>query len=370
MCIDRTLSRSEDRRRIIRCLHDVLRRVALAAAMAGCIVLLATPARACTEVRKSWSPSLTLATTGQAKVHDMVVWNRRLWIAQGSGLHGEGKTLIRSYDIDSRILTTEFEVPIDTYAGKPYWRVLMVFNGALYAGLGNNDNVSGTGDVYRFDGETWNKVLETTENDVYSLQVYDGKLYAGAGSDGFGAGKLYESTGGVSWRLLKTFSSDHVRVLRTWRGRLYIGLKKAARLWSYDGTDFIDHGTPPGLIAQVKTLVPYAGRLYIAGVPARVVSWDGTAFSPELDATATDSEIYKGTVYAGCLYFPTNRQGPGGTVWKFDGSAWTQDYVDTGTSSQLQVVQQYGRYLWVGGGQREGHRLTLRRTLQRRAPVE
>lgn len=332
--------------------------------------MLWNPAYACAVIVEDWAPALALTTTESTKVHDLLSWNGRLWIAQGSGLSGQRKTLIRSYDIGTDTLTTEFEVPVDTYTGSPYWRVLEVFNGELYAGLGNNLNAAGTGDIYKFDGISWTKVLDTTENDVYALEVYNGKIYAGAGSDGLGAGKLYESSDGNTWTLIKTFTSDFVRSLQEWQGRLYIGLRDKARLWSYDGMMFVDHGAPPGIGSQIKSLVPYQNRLYLSTVQGKIFSWDGSAFTLEL-ASATDGEIYKGAVYAGCLFFPTSIKKPnlGGSVWKFDGFSWTLDYVDTQTSNQFQVVQEYAGYLWVGGGKRRGIPLSLRRTLQQPAGI-
>jgi hypothetical protein len=167
--------------------------------------------------------------------------------------------------------------------------------------------------------------------------------------------------------MIKTFNADHVRSLRVWQQRLYIGLRGKAMLWSYDGMTFIDHGAPPGINAQIKSLVPYGGKLFLGCVAAKIFSWDGSAFTLELDATAVDSEIYKGDVYAGCLYFPTNGKNGGGRVWKFDGTSWIQDYIDTETTAQLHVVRKYAGYLWVGGGKKSGFPLTLRRTQQQRA---
>jgi hypothetical protein len=228
--------------------------------------------------------------------------------------------------------------------------------------------MAGTGDVYRFDGTAWLKVLDTRESDVYGLEVYNGQLYAGVGTNDLGAGKLYVSADGITWDLLKTFSSDFVRALRTWQNRLYIGLKQPGRLWSYDGTGFVDHYGTAQLDSQFKTLVPYGGKLYFGGVPAKVYSWNGRDYILEMDATATDSEIYKGAVYAGCLFFPTNAKGVAGHIYKFDGKAWTLDYLDTDTTGQLQVIKPYAGYLWVGGGQRQGWPLTLRRTVQGTTP--
>jgi hypothetical protein len=159
-----------------------------------------------------------------------------------------------------------------------------------------------------------------------------------------------------------------VRVLRTWQNKLYIGLRQNGRLWSYDGSTFVDHRGTKELNTQFKTLVPYGEKLYVGGVPAKIYSWDGQVFTLELDARATDSEIYKGAVYAGCLFFPTNAKGVGGRVYKFDGTTWTLDYLDAETTTQLQVVQPYASYLWVGGGKRKGWPLTLRSTLQGTTP--
>jgi hypothetical protein len=321
-------------------------------------------AHACQTTLEAWAPALTVATRGRPKVHDLLEWQTLLWIAQGSGPSGTGRAVIRAYDDATGALMTAFEVPADTYGGAPYWRALRVFNGALYAGLGNNRDVAGTGDVYRFDGASWARVLDTDESDVYSLEVYGGQLYAGAGTDGLGAGKLYASPDGTTWDLVRTFSSDHVRALQVWQERLYIGLKQRGRLWSTDGTTFVDHRGTVQLPTQVKTLVPYGDRLYVGGVPAKIYAWDGQAFTLALDARETDSEIYKGAVYAGCLFFPTNARGVGGRVYKFDGATWTLDYVDAETSAQFQVVAPYAGALWLGGGARRGWPLTLRATRQ------
>jgi hypothetical protein len=334
------------------------RRLGLVAVFA---VLASAPALPCTVVQP-WAPVLTL--TKSDKVHDLLDWNGKLWIAQGSGLSGTGKAVISSYDIATGVLKTEFEVP-PGHTGAPYWRSLAVFNNVLYAGLGNNQQKAGTGDVYRFDGTSWTVVLDTDDSDVYALGVYNGSLYAGVGIEHGKAGTLYVSSDGLSWKALQTFSADYVRSLVVWNGSLYIGLKNPARLWSYDGRTFTDHGTPPGVNAQIKSLVPYGSLLYLGTVgKAQIWSWNGTSFHLSLDASSTDEEIYKGAVYTGCLFFPTNAK-VGGRVWKFNGATWIADYVDATTSNQFQVVAPYAGYLYLGGGQLKGFPLTLRRTLQR-----
>jgi hypothetical protein len=328
---------------------------------AGALALaVSTPALPCSVVQP-WAPVLTLPNAD--KVHDLLEWNGRLWIAEGSGLGGTGRAVISSYDIGTGVLKTEFEVP-PGHTGQPYWRSLAVFNNVLYAGLGNNQQKAGTADIYRFDGTSWTLVLDTDDSDVYTLGVYNGSLYAGLGIENHKSGTLYVSSDGLSWTALQTFEADYVRSLQVWNGSLYIGLKNPARLWSYDGRMFTDHGAPPGVTAQVKSLVPYGSLLYLGTVgKAQVWSWNGTSFHLSLDASSTDEEIYKGAVYAGCLFFPTNAR-VGGRVWKFNGTTWTQDYVDTTTSTQFQVVAPYAGFLYLGGGKLKTAPLTLRRTLQ------
>jgi hypothetical protein len=85
-------------------------------------------------------------------------------------------------------------------------RSLMVYNGELYAGLGIND---GDGEVWKYNGSTWVRVAgdgvnsgwttsPTAIDNVPSLVVYQGKLYAGTGG---AAGTAATNTEATVWSL-------------------------------------------------------------------------------------------------------------------------------------------------------------------------
>ncbi|MFQ5715085.1 MAG: hypothetical protein ACE5GU_13740 [Candidatus Scalinduaceae bacterium] len=319
---------------------------------------------------QGWSKSILLATEAVTKhtVHKMIVWKGKLWLAMGFGVNGTGRCVIRSYDINTDTLTDEYEVPVDNYTGAPYWRCLAIFNGNFYAGLGNHtDNDTSTGDIYKYDGSTWSKIYDGGHRDIYSMEVYNGKLYATTGDTGGGAGKLLVSSDGAAFTTLKTFSADWVRSLCSWNGRLYIGLRQSARLWSYDGSSFFDHGAPPSSSGQVKSIIAYRGKLYCAGSSAIVYTFDPDTdiWTTEKDLTATETEMYHPEVYAGSLWYPTNAKTAGFHLWKFDGQAWTQDLSDETTAGIGHACRQYAGYLWLGTGKNAAYDLYLWRKAEK-----
>ena len=334
-----------------------------------------------------WQPYLTMPSGD--KIHDLTVFkdprdgHKKLVIAEGSG-QDAGMAVIRFFDAATSQLTSEFQAPLNTYQGSPYWRSLSVFKGKLYAGLGDcistlqcgsPDGGGGStlsGQVWQFDGTSWNLVLQTSHTDIYTLGVWNGKLYAGAGTNGSKQAELWVSADGSSWRLLKQFpNADYVRSLAVFQDELYIGTRQRADLWSYDGISFTEYGAPPGIGAQVKSLVPSpnGSLLYLGCVKAQIWTWNGTSYTLSLDATATDSEIYKGTVYKGTIFFPTHgKDGTalgGGHIWRQVNGQWSIQY-STPTSpayGQLQVVKPYDGYIYAGGLVANGTPVQLLRAL-------
>jgi hypothetical protein len=266
---------------------------------------------------------------------------------------------IEFWDPATQLLTTAFTAPLHTYPVKPYWRSLTVFNGNLYAGLGTPElsappGPTGTAQVWQYDGASWTLVLSTPLANTYTLGVYNNQLYAGIGTFGAKDAQLWVSPDGVNWTLLKQFKPDYVRTLAVFQNDLYIGLRDPADLWKYDGTTFTDIGHPPGMGGEVKTLVvsPDGSLLYVGGVPAYVYTWDGSSYTLSLDATATDSEIYKGTVYQGDIFFPTHARangGKSGNIYRLDNGTWTLDYSTPLNQGQLQVVLPFQGYIYAGG---------------------
>ncbi len=304
------------------------------------------------------------APSGTEAIHDMTEFtdpadgDLKLVIAYG----WEQGAPILFWDPVTQLLTTSFTAPLDTYAGGPYWRSLTTFNGNLYAGLGTPETTPptsppGTGQVWQYDGTSWTLVLNTPLSNTYTLGVFNNQLYAGIGTFGCKCGQLWVSPDGINWTMLKQFSSDYVRTLAVFQNELYIGLRSLADLWKYDGTTFTDIGAPPKMSSQVKTLVvsPDGSLLYVGGDPAFVYTWNGSSYTLSLDATATDSEIYKGTVYDGDVFFPTSKlhqlgSGPdgGGNIYQLDNGTWYLAYSETDTG-QLQVAYPFEGYIYAGG---------------------
>jgi hypothetical protein len=142
---------------------------------------------------------------------------------------------------------------------------LIVYNGKLYAGLGGND---GEGDLWVFDGNTWSlsKDFDTDIDKVQSLGVYNGKLYAGLGSDD-GEGDIYEYDG-TTWTLSKNFSSsiNYVMSMVVYNGKLYAGLGNDAGegdLWVFDGHEWTESYEAGANMDVISSSIVYNGKLYI-----------------------------------------------------------------------------------------------------------
>jgi len=308
----------------------------------------------------SWADFLTMPNA-TSSIHDLTSFtdpadgDLKLVIALG----WEQGAPIMFWDPLTQLLTTAFTAPLDTYPVEPFWRSLTTFNGKLYAGLGTPEKSpptgpTGTAQVWQYDGTSWTLVLSTPLANTYTLGVYNNQLYAGIGTFGCGCGQLWVSPDGVNWTMLKQFNEDYVRTFAVFQNELYIGLRDPADLWKYDGTTFTDIGHPPGMGGQVKTLVvsPDGSLLYVGGVPAYVYTWDGSSYTLSLDATTTDSEIYKGTVYQGDVFFPTHAKANGGmsgNIYRLDNGNWTLDYSTPPDQGQLQVVYPFQGYIYAGG---------------------
>ncbi len=269
--------------------------------------------------------------------------------------------MISSYDyLTGHVTGVEFRPPRNSYVAL-YWRSILPFNGRLYAGLGNNNpgkpyGPVPTGQIWQFDGSAWTQVLQTDQTDIYTLFVWNNQLYAGAGTDRGNDGQLWTTVDGTTWQKVRDFIGwDYVRSLASFQGKLYIGLKQPADLWSFDGSNFVEYGHPPYMNAQVKTLVPSpdGSLLYVGGVAAYVYTWDGSQYTLSLDAKDTygDSEIYKGNVYNGSVWFPTHRVINGkdrGGILELNHGHWINAYTTQVGNGQIQVLEPYNGNFYAG----------------------
>ena len=237
---------------------------------------------------------------------------------------------------------------------------LAVYNGKLYAGMGNAIN---EGDVWSFDGATWAISYDNVDADAqdyenaWSLAVYNGKLYAGM-SSGVNEGDVWEFNGAtwaISYDNVAADAQDYeyVSSLAVFNGKLYAGVGSGVNegdVWSFDGATWAISYNNVSADAQdyefVWSLAVYNGKLY-AGVgdntnEGDVWSFDGATWAISYDNVSADAQDYERVislaVYNGKLYAGMGLNGTDGDVWSFDGATWAISYdVDYDYNTSLAV---------------------------------
>ncbi len=303
---------------------------------------------------------------GNQNIHWMFVGSdSKLYICKGKSAYGGGRCVVLNYD--GTTVTQLFNLPSVGYNDSTLvWRVGIEFQGNYYFGLGATNDTILKGDVFKWDGATATRVLQTGLNDIYSMCVGDdGLLYMGCGSPVTANATLYSTSDGTTWNIVQTFAAEHVRGLATWKGKLWIGLRDGTNnqsyLWSYDYTTFNNCGKPFGLGSQVKTLVPAGDKLYIAGVSAYIYSItdyisSSPAFTLEFDGTS-EGEIYPGEYVpeTAAVYFPTNKTGgyPGRIIKCFINDPSRNSFVHSEYSVlNFHSIRKYGNAIYAGGENR------------------
>ncbi|MCE7936975.1 hypothetical protein DYH10_04295, partial [Candidatus Saccharibacteria bacterium CPR2] len=243
-----------------------------------------------------------------------------------------------------------------------------VFNGKLYVGTKDSNDAA----IYRFDGgTTWTRVSDSTEgkivsadgdqiDEITSLVVFDGKLFAAAdtGTDNTGAVYSYD---GSSWTLVNatrgTFGSETNRdgagSMAVYNGILYVTTIEtdAAAVYRYvGGSTFkltpgqtavgkFDNGTGgdiPGVADNDKLhLIVYGDRLMVGtetgstGDDAALAYFGGTDWfttqgSDEGQfiggASSTIDNVTSLAVYNGALYLTTEEGTNSTEIIRYNGS--------------------------------------------------
>jgi len=158
---------------------------------------------------------------------------------------------------------------------------LSVYEGKLYAGMGDS---SGDSDVLMCDpagigssseicdtGSEWSISYNGAVLYVYALSVYDGKLYAGTGGSNAGDGDIYVCNPGADgdcdttdWSLLRDGGSyEVVRSFASYNGKLYVGVGPSTG----DGDILVFNGSVwkisyDGSQEGIYSLTVYGGKLY------------------------------------------------------------------------------------------------------------
>lgn len=257
--------------------------------------------------------------------------------------------------------------PVNTYEDITS---MMAYKGELYVGLGNS---AGDGELWKWNGTSWTKIGGDsinsawgvgTENAVSSMVVWNGSLYVGLGTQPYQAdiwkwdgstwtlvagtlGSTIAATGvNGSWYI----NPRSVESMVVWNDQLCAGLGGTggyAELWCWTGTGNwvkIGGGLGAGVnsswpaAAAVPSLTTYKGELY-AGVQGSshqvsVWKWNGTTWTQiagsDLNNTWGDGAYtyprtfatYNGDLYLGVGY--SGSSNPTGDVWKWNGTTWTQ----------------------------------------------
>jgi hypothetical protein len=323
-------------------------------------------------------------------VHDLVVFTdpadgrAKLMIAEGSQIQ-PGHASIQMYDGGTDSVTTDFITPPATqidYGPVPlYWRSLAVFNGTVFAGLGDQQNNGGpvgpvlSGEVWmRLGPNNWQLVLQTDQTDVYREFVWHHRLYVGVGSNSkLGVAELWRTADGLNWQLVQSFPDYGVvrsfGALAADPSDLFFGMKGPAELFKYDSGKITDLGHPALLTqarSHLKTLVPSpdGSLLYVGCKPAYIYTWDSdNGFQLSADFHLRENSIYAGTTYADTVFFPTeglnlNGVEGGGRIYALINGQWVEQYStpigsDFGAVHVLLPYQATGStklYIYAGGG--------------------
>jgi|GEM_PF-966816 len=227
---------------------------------------------------------------------------------------------------------------------------LAVYNGKLYAGMGNG---TGDGDVLVFDGSTWSTSYDGTQEVIYALAVYNGKLYAGQGLDQTDGDVLVFD--GSTWSTSYDGTQDAIRAFAVYNGKLYAGQgnkNNDSDVLVFDGSTWSTSYS--GTENNINALAVYNGKLYAGqGSGANdgdVLVFDGSTWSTSYNGsqeTISSLAVYNGKLYAG--------QGSGandGDVLVFDGSTWTTSY--DGAQESISSLAVYNGKLYAGMGSGSG----------------
>ncbi|MBI3609343.1 MAG: hypothetical protein HY204_01410 [Nitrospirae bacterium] len=291
----------------------------------------------------------------------------------------------------SQYYQTDWQVSLNT--GSPYdsVRSMAVYNGKLYAGMG--DNTDGDGDVYVYNpgGGTWSNIHDNGApyDQVDSMAVYNGKLYVGYGDSAAGDGDVqsYDVTTNT-WTTVfdtgipaaNTGQYQSVRSMTVYNGQLYIGTGTSTgnadvyRCTLCDGTDWqlvVDSAT--NAFEEVTALMVFnsvgGNQLYIGlGITAstdavvmRCTVCDGVTagdLTTVLSAGSPYDAVRSMAVYNNQLYVGLGDGSGDGDVMRCSACNTTTDWTTVFTNGSptdttyeaVRSMVSYNGFLYIGLG--------------------
>ncbi len=235
------------------------------------------------------------------------------------------------------------------------------FGGHLYAGLGSSANEA---EVWQWDGSSWTKIADNgfggawgnSFERVFSMVQFNGLLTVGLGSS-VGDGEVWQWNGSNAWTKLggdgvnTSWNVDYEEVtsLAVLDGVLYAGLGNTAgdsEVWQWNGSnawtkiggDELNSSWSDGQYEMVRSMVAYNGQLHIAlgsGTgDGEVWQWNGTSWTRIAGSGVNDgwsSAVETAsalTVYRGSLMAGTGQSGNvDAAVWSWGHNAYLQSSV-------------------------------------------
>ncbi len=241
---------------------------------------------------------------------------------------------------------------------------MAVYGSKLYVGTRNPSDGCG---VFSFDGAAWKQEIgngadgtpagpgfgDPSNNDVHSMAVLDGRLYAGTYNPG---GCQVWSYDGASWKRVAEAGfgdpENHgAACMAVYFESLYVGTfnndyASGCQVWSYDGDSWTQEvgqgaaGTPtgPGFgdsnNRRAASMASYDYRLYVGtydssgGSGCQVWSFDGANWTEVASGGFdTASNLSVSCMAAGGLdlYAGTYNEDTGCEVWRYDGAHWSRE---------------------------------------------
>lgn len=178
----------------------------------------------------------------QESIESLATFNGRLYFGQGIG-NGDGDIYIcnpaNAGSLDRCDNAADWT--LSRNGATDIVRSMIVFNDTLYAGFGNDAgegdiylcNPTTTGNASTCESGDWSLSYNGTLNDVHAFTVFNGKLYAGIGATTAGSGDILMCDPVVSgnanrcesgdWSVVFNGTQEAIYALAVYQGRLYAG---------------------------------------------------------------------------------------------------------------------------------------------------
>ena len=221
---------------------------------------------------------------------------------------------------------------------------MAVYNGKLYGGTSPGGNLYEWNDV-----NLWVQRAPQlgAELRIYSMAVYNGKLYGGTSHNG----KLYEWNDVNLWVEVapQLGAETQIRSMAVYNGKLYGGTNPNGKLYEWNDVNlWVEVAPQLGAESSVFSLAVYNGKLYGGTSPGgNLYEWNDVNLwvqrAPQLGA---ESSIFSLAVYNGKLYGGTN---PNGKLYEWnDVNLWVEVAPQLGVETRIGSMAVYNGKLYGG----------------------